>query len=64
MTYDDMGSIFFALGCSYAVNFDGGGSAQLLVRNPGSGKLEIRNKPSDGAERPVVNAWAIMQKSQ
>ena len=62
MTYDDMGSIFEAIGCERAVNLDGGGSTQMLVRNPSSSALEIRNKPSDGEERAVINAWAIMKK--
>lgn len=60
MTYDDMGSILEAFGCERAVNLDGGGSTQLLVKNPSSDKFEIRNKPSDGYERSVVNAWAII----
>ena len=62
MTYDDMGSIFEAIGCERAVNLDGGGSTQMLVRNPSTSALEIRNKPSDGEERAVINAWAIMKK--
>ena len=64
MTYDDMGSIFEAIGCDRAVNLDGGGSTQMLARNPSSSALEIRNKPSDGEERAVINAWAIIKKLQ
>lgn len=63
MHYDEMGSILKAIGCIRAVNLDGGGSTQLLARNPSTSALEIRNKPSDGAERAVVNAWVIMKKS-
>lgn len=62
MTYDEMGCFFEALGCERAVNLDGGGSTQLLTRNLATDKFEIRNKPSDGSERGVINAWAIMQK--
>ncbi len=62
MHYDEMGSILKAIGCVRAVNLDGGGSTQMLARNPSSSALEIRNKPSDGSERAVVNAWAIMKK--
>lgn len=62
MTYDEMGSIFEALGCDRAVNLDGGGSTQLLVRNPSTDKFETRNKPSDGSARAVINAWVIMEK--
>ena len=59
MTYDDMGSIFEAIGCVRSVNLDGGGSTQLLVRDA-AGSLKIANKPADGTERSVVNAWAIV----
>lgn len=62
MTYDEMGCIFEALGCDRAVNLDGGGSTQLLVRDPSTDKFQIRNKPSDGTERAVINAWMLMEK--
>ena len=62
MTMDDMGSIFEALKCSRAVNVDGGGSSQLLIRNPETGAFQIRNNPSDGAERPVIDGWTVIKK--
>lgn len=68
MTYAEMASIFFALGCENAANLDGGGSAQMLVRNPVSLKHEICNWPSDpnngegGNQRAVINGWAIVKK--
>ncbi len=39
------------VGCYDAMNFDGGGSSAIYVNN-----LGIRNEPSDGKERGVVNA--------
>lgn len=48
-----------ALGCSWAVNFDGGGSTELIVRHPSADVFQIRNRPTDGAERPVVNTWTV-----
>ena len=68
MTYSEMSTIFFDLGCESAVNMDGGGSTQMLTRNPYTGKLEMRNWPSDptdgegGQERPRLTAWAIVKK--
>lgn len=47
---------------AYSTDLDGGGSTQLLVRNLTTDKFEIRNRPSDGSERGVINAWAIMHK--
>lgn len=58
LTYAEMGTIMRALGCYQAVNLDGGGSAQFLSARP-DGTVAIRNHPTDGKERPVVNAWMI-----
>ena len=68
MTYAEMASIFNGLGCVAAVNLDGGGSSEMLVRNPETNKIEICNWPSDpangagGEERPRLSAWAIVKK--
>jgi exopolysaccharide biosynthesis protein len=68
MTYAEMASIFQGLGCAYAANLDGGGSAQMLIRNPLTGKRQICNWPSDptegagGQERAVINGWTIVKK--
>ena len=68
MLYPEMASIFHALGCEAAVNLDGGGSTEMLVRNPLTGDMQICNWPSDptdgegGQERPRLNAWAIVKK--
>lgn len=60
LTYPEMGSIMKALGCSYAANLDGGGSTQMLIRHPIADLFQICNRPSDGAERDVVNAWMVV----
>lgn len=68
MTYDEMASVFSGLGCTDAVNLDGGGSSQMLVRDPRTGEIAMRNWPSDptdgegGQERPRLNAWAIVKQ--
>lgn len=43
------------LGCSEALNLDGGGSTTLWFDG------EIRNSPADGEERPVANALLIFR---
>ena len=69
MTYGEMASIFKALGCTDAVNLDGGGSTEMLLRDPRSGEISIRNWPSDptagegGQERPRPDAWAIVKNN-
>ena len=68
MTYGEMASIFHGLGCEAAVNLDGGGSTQLFMRDPQSGKIQLQNWPSDphngfgGRERPRLNAWTIIKR--
>lgn len=62
INYPDMGSIMKGLGCSWAANLDGGGSTQLLIRHPIANTFQIRNRPTDGAERPVVNGWMVTVK--
>ena len=68
MTYAEMASVFHGLGCVAAANLDGGGSAQMLVKNPLTGKRMITNWPSDpdegegGQERAVINGWAVVKK--
>ena len=59
LDYEEMGHIMKAVGCVWAVNFDGGGSTELIVRHPIADVFQIRNRPTDGAERPVVNTWAV-----
>lgn len=59
LTYPEMGAVMQALGCISAANLDGGGSAQMIVRQP-DGSFMIRNRPTDGKERPVINGWMIV----
>lgn len=50
-----LADIMREVGCSDAMNFDGGGSSELFTRPFG-----VRNVPSDGSERTVVNSvWAV-----
>lgn len=68
MTYTELASVFQGLGCLDAVALDGGGSTQLLGRNPSTGKIQMLNWPSDptdgagGEERARLNAWVIVKK--
>ena len=64
----EVASIFKALGCEAAVNLDGGGSTQMMVRNPQTDKIEMRNWPSDptngfgGRERARLNYWIVTKE--
>ncbi|WP_432547389.1 phosphodiester glycosidase family protein [Kineococcus sp. SYSU DK004] len=48
------------LGARTAVMLDGGGSAQLVARAPGTGAAAVVGEPSDGAPRPVANAVGLV----
>ncbi|MDD2960705.1 MAG: phosphodiester glycosidase family protein [Muribaculaceae bacterium] len=50
VTSKDLAAIMKNVGCSEALNFDGGGSSTLYVK-----ELGVRNIPSDGSNRAVKN---------
>ncbi|MDR3267609.1 MAG: phosphodiester glycosidase family protein [Tannerella sp.] len=56
VTLPQVGHIMKALGAYTAVNLDGGGSSVMVVKG------EIKNRPSDGAERAVANELMITVK--
>ena len=53
LSYVQMRTIFWKLGCVYARSLDGGGSVSLAVNG------ELRNVPAGGSERPVVDFLAF-----
>lgn len=52
-TLAELADIMHHLGCVQAMNFDGGGSAELAIA---AGPL---NRPSDGSERPIAEAFVV-----
>ena len=50
---DELAQVLLNLGCTDALNLDGGGSTTVWVEG------EITNRPSDGAERPIGNAVVV-----
>ncbi|MEW1718076.1 phosphodiester glycosidase family protein [Streptomyces sp. NPDC093109] len=59
VTLTELGLMMRRAGAYNALNLDGGGSATLVARAPGSDVLSVANSPSDGGERPVPNGLAI-----
>ncbi len=47
------------LGCTDALNFDGGGSTSICGLYPGKTEPELLNKPSDGKPRKVTTFFAL-----
>ena len=56
MSFQEMASYFIKLGCTHAVNLDGGGSASMWVLG------QTVNSPSEGQERPVANGLVLVKK--
>ncbi len=56
MTLQELAGCFEGLGCTEAMNLDGGGSATMWVQG------RIRNKPSDRQERDVANGLVVVQR--
>lgn len=55
----ELAELMKQLGCHSALNLDGGGSTEMVLRDPQSGSLQVVNRPSDGRERAVANVLGI-----
>lgn len=55
MTLAELGATLLRLGCTDAMNLDGGGSATLWADG------RVRNSPCDGQERPIANALVVVR---
>lgn len=59
MSLKELADLMLGLGCTDAINLDGGGSSEMVLRDPQSGELKVMNRPSDGRERAVGNVLGI-----
>jgi len=59
MNYDDLAREMLRLGCSEALNLDGGGSSVMAIRENEISAMKILNHPTDGQERAVANVLGI-----
>lgn len=78
MTLEELADLMVSLGCTTAMNTDGGGSSVMAVASsatapvgaalgrpggpPRRTPLRIVNSPSDGQERGRGNAWVILRR--
>jgi len=58
MSFADLSNVYAALGVKDAINLDGGGSTTFAVKDGSTWK--VRNRPSDGTQRTVANAWLVV----
>ena len=73
MTLEELADFMLSLGCTEAMNTDGGGSTEIALALPANAArpstfpaapgshLTIVNSPSDGHERGRPNAWLIVR---
>jgi hypothetical protein len=62
MTLHELSLEMVRLGCSTAINLDGGGSSTLVYRDPATQKLKVINSPSDKKERSVADVLGVTVK--
>ena len=63
-TYYELAQMMQRGGCVAAVALDGGGSSTFCSRPEGTDKLEVRNTPTDGAEREVSSSLLVVSTAQ
>lgn len=56
MGFQEMADYFIKIGCTHAMNLDGGGSASMNVFG------QLVSSPSEGKERPVANGLLVVKK--
>jgi exopolysaccharide biosynthesis protein len=59
MTQSELAAYMKELGCTNAINFDGGGSTTMVARTAGTTTLSTVNTPSEGFERGVSASLGI-----
>jgi hypothetical protein len=59
MSYEELAAEMLRLGCTEALNLDGGGSSVMAIRDAATGKYHMLNEPTDGRERAVANVLGI-----
>jgi hypothetical protein len=57
MAFPDLADYLLKIGCTDAMNLDGGGSSTLWAFG------SVRNSPSEGQERPSPNAFVVVRKN-
>lgn len=59
MTMIELADFMLEIGAWNAVMMDGGGSSTLVSRVPGTEKIAVQNRPSDGVQRRIPNAIGV-----
>lgn len=60
VSLNEMAVIMKEIGCYNAINFDGGGSTQMVERLPGTNNIGVVNSPSENPLRKVVSGLGVI----
>lgn len=63
MTQYELADLMLEIGCYTAVNFDGGGSTEMVAKND-IGTAEILNTPSEGTQRKISTALGVSSEGE
>ena len=58
MTFPELAAYMVKIGCTEAINLDGGGSATIWVYG------HVMNNPSEGRPRPAANALVVLRRER
>jgi exopolysaccharide biosynthesis protein len=61
VTQTELAKIMIELGSYEAINLDGGGSTEMVVKTPWESEVSIVNNPSDGAQRHMYTGLAVLK---
>ncbi len=64
VTIRELSDYLLDLGCSYAINFDGGGSTTFYAADIGESLANLKNTPSAGAERRVADGMIFVNTAE
>lgn len=62
MSFTEMAQLMLKLGAYEAMCFDGGGSTQIMGKDPWSDSIETLNTPSDGTERRMYTGLVVRKE--
>ncbi len=60
LTFAEQAELMYSLGCVYAIELDGGGSATYAAKLEGTDEVVVRNSCCDGTVRSVSNSLMVI----
>ena len=60
LTFAEQAELMYSLGCVYAIELDGGGSATYAAKMEGTDEVVVRNSCCDGTVRSVSNSLMVI----